>query len=254
MREKKRTIEISLVLPAHNEADKIRAAVRQTKQALAEFSSSYEILIAEDGSTDGTADIANRVASADSSLRHIHSDMRLGRGKALNHAFKLAQGDILAYMDVDLSTDLSYLKPLINAIKEEQYDFATGSRMLKDSTVKRSFKRKAMSTVFNLLVRIILRSTIRDHQCGFKSFRKDALMRILTEIEDEHWFWDTELLVRAQRNGYKVKEIPVTWVDKGGAGTKVNAFTDSTAMFSKIIKLYFNLRRGAKNEGHFLHW
>lgn len=235
-------IEISVVLPAHNEAGKIETAVRQTKKALAAFTSAYEILIAEDGSTDGTAEVASRIASEDPLVRHIHSDSRLGRGKALNHAFKLAQGDILAYMDVDLSTDLAYVKPLINAIKEEHYEFATGSRMLRASNAKRSFKRKTMSAVFNALVRIILRSKIHDHQCGFKAFRKDALLILLDKIEDEHWFWDTELLVRAQRKGFKIKEIPVIWEDKGGAGTKVNALGDSTSMFSKIIKLYFTLR------------
>ncbi len=235
--EGEENIEISVVLPAHNEAGRIEDAVRQTKKALADFSSFYEILIAEDGSTDGTAEIASRIASEDPFIRFMHSESRLGRGKALNHAFKLAKGEILVYMDVDLSTDLIYLKPLIKAIKEEQYDFVTGSRMLKGSEVKRSFKRAAMSRVFNFLVRKILKSRIRDHQCGFKSFRKDALMRILNEIKDEHWFWDTEILVRAQSNSYKIKEIPVRWEDKGGAGTKVKSFSDGLAMFYKIIKL-----------------
>ena len=236
--------EVSVVLPAHNEAGKIEAAVRQTKQALAVITAAYEVLIAEDGSTDGTADLARRIAAEDPSVRHIHNGERLGRGKALNRAFKSARGDILMYMDVDLSTDLSYVKPLINAIRVERYDFATGSRLMKESDVKRSFKRHILSTAFNFLVRVILRSKLRDHQCGFKSFRKEALMRIVDEIEDEHWFWDTELLVRAQRRGYRVKEIPVTWTDKGAAGTKVNAFNDSTSMFSKIIKLHFYLRSG----------
>jgi len=244
----KEEIEISVVLPAHNEAERIAEAVKQTRESFDKISSSFEILIAEDGSTDGTAEIASHIASEDPLVRHIHSDSRLGRGKALNHAFKAAKGSILMYMDVDLSTDLAYVTPLINAIKEEHYDFATGSRMLKDSNVKRSFKREAMSTIFNFLVRIILKSNIKDHQCGFKSFRKDALMRILSEIEDEHWFWDTELLVRAQRNGYKVKEIPVKWGDKGGAGTKVKAFSDATTMFSKIIKLCYQLEREKKKK------
>lgn len=234
-------IDISIVLPAHNEAERIEDAVNQTRKALAEFSSSFEIIIAEDGSTDGTAEIASRIEAEKSFVEHIHSEARLGRGKALNHAFKLATGEILAYLDVDLSTDMKHLKPLINAIKEEHYDFATGSRMLKESEVKRSFKRAAMSKVFNFLVRKILRSKIRDHQCGFKCFRKDALMPLLNEIKDEHWFWDTEMLVRAQRNGYKIKEIPVRWEDKGGAGTKVNSFKDGLAMFYKIIKLRFEI-------------
>ena len=239
----KNRIEISVVLPAYNEAGKIETAVRQTKQALAALTNAYEILIAEDGSTDGTADVAKRIASEDPVVGHMHSDTRLGRGKALNQAFKSAHGDIVMYMDVDLSTDLSYMKPLINAIKDEQYDFATGSRMMHESDVTRSVKRRLMSTAFNFLVRMLLRSRLRDHQCGFKAFRKEALMRLLLEIEDEHWFWDTELLVRAQRNGYRVKEIPVRWEDKGGAGTKVNAVGDSLSMFSNILRLRRSLRR-----------
>ncbi len=238
--------EISVVLPAHNEAEKIEDAVSQTREALAEFASSYEIIIAEDGSTDGTTEIASRIEAENPFVKHIHSEERLGRGKALNNAFKVATGEILAYLDVDLSTDMKHLKPLINAIKEEHYDFATGSRMLKGSEVKRSFKRAAMSKVFNFLVRNILRSKISDHQCGFKSFRKDALMRLLDEIKDEHWFWDTEMLVRAQRNSYKIKEIPVRWEDKGGEGTKVNSFKDGLSMFYRIIKLRYFLSRKNK--------
>jgi glycosyltransferase involved in cell wall biosynthesis len=233
--------KISIVLPAHNEAGKIEEAVERTKSALAEFTSSYEIIIAEDGSTDGTAEIASRLEAENAFVTHVHSEKRLGRGKALHHAFKRAKGEIVAYLDVDLSTDMRHLKPLIEAIKEENYEFATGSRMLKESEVTRSFKRAAMSTVFNFLVRAILKSAIRDHQCGFKSFRRDALMRILNEIKDEHWFWDTEMLVRAQRESYKIKEIPVHWEDKGGAGTKVNSLKDGATMFSKILKLRFDV-------------
>lgn len=237
-------IVLSVVLPAHNEAERLEDAVKLTKRVLADLSPSFELIIAEDGSTDGTAEIASRIASDDPLVTHLHSDTRLGRGKALQYAFKHAKGDILVYMDVDLSTDLAYLEPLIDAIREEQYDFATGSRILPGSTVKRSLKRRVMSSVFNLLVRLLLKSKLKDHQCGFKSFRREALMRILGEIEDEHWFWDTELLVRAQRAGYKVKEIPVRWEDKGGAGTKVRAFHDSTRMLREIIRLRHKLRTG----------
>jgi hypothetical protein len=146
-------------------------------------------------------------------------------------------------MDVDLSTDLAYVKPLINAIREEHFDLATGSRRLKESVVNRSVKREALSAVYNALVRLILRSKLRDHQCGFKAVRNVVLLQLVNEIEDTHWFWDTELLVRAQRKGYRVKELAVKWEDKGSAGTKVKAFGDSRVMFSRIIRLYFSLRR-----------
>jgi hypothetical protein len=241
--EEAERVELSLVLPAHNEVGKLEAAVRQTKQALADCCSSYELLIAEDGSTDGTAELARRIAAEDTLVRHIHSDTRLGRGRALTRAFQAARGEILLYMDVDLSTDLAYVKPLVNAIREEHFDLATGSRRLKASVVRRSVKREALSAVYNTLVRLILHSKLGDHQCGFKAGRNVVLLQLLSEIEDTHWFWDTELLVRAQRKGYRVKELAITWEDKGSAGTKVKALGDSRMMFSKIIRLYFSLRR-----------
>jgi glycosyltransferase involved in cell wall biosynthesis len=230
-------IEISVVLPAHNEAKTLENAVRQTKSALADFSSSFEVIIAEDGSTDGTAEIASLMAAEEPLVTHLHSDSRLGKGKALSTAFKLAKGKILVFLDMDLSTDLAYLKPLIDAVKEEHYDFAIGSRTLKGSDVKRSFKRTMMSTIFNSLVRLILSSNIKDHQCGFKSFRRDSLMSFIDEIKDEHLFWDTEMLIRAQRKGYRIKEIPVKWEEKEGSGTKVRLFRDGATMFYKIIAL-----------------
>lgn len=236
-------VELSVVFPAHNEAGKLESAVRQTKLALADCCASYELIIAEDGSTDGTADVARRLAAEDHLVRHMHSDTRLGRGRALTRAFQAARGDILLYMDVDLSTDLAYLKPLVNAIREEHFDLATGSRRLKASVVRRSVKREVLSATYNTLVRLILHSPLRDHQCGFKAVRTVVLLQLLNEIEDTHWFWDTELLVRAQRKGYRIKEIPVTWVDKGAAGTKVKAVSESRMMFSRIIRLYFTLRR-----------
>jgi glycosyltransferase involved in cell wall biosynthesis len=241
--EEAERVELSVVLPAHNEAGKLEAAVRQTKQALADCCSSYELLIAEDGSTDGTAELARRIAAEDPLVRHMHSDARLGRGRALARASQRARGEILLYMDVDLSTDLAYVKPLLNAIREEHVDLAIGSRRLKGSVVTRSLKREAMSAVYNVLVRLILHSKLRDHQCGFKAVRAVVLLRLLNELEDTHWFWDTELLVRAQRKGYRVKELAVKWEDKGAAGTKVKALSDSRMMFSRIIRLYFSLRR-----------
>ncbi|MHC1636469.1 MAG: dolichyl-phosphate beta-glucosyltransferase [Candidatus Methanospirareceae archaeon] len=234
-------MEISLVLPAHNAAGRIEEAVKRAKEALAKISHSFEIIIAEDGSSDGTDKIAERIAAEEPSVTHLHSDERLGRGEALRRAFKHAKGKILAYMDVDLSTDIKHLEELINSVRREGYDFATGSRMLEGSEVRRGFKRRVMSRLFNFLVRKILASRIRDHQCGFKSFRKDALMDIIEDIEDSHWFWDTELLIRAQRRGYRVKEFPIRWEDKGGRGTKVKTFYDSIYMFYKIVKLRYRM-------------
>jgi hypothetical protein len=144
-------------------------------------------------------------------------------------------------MDLDLSTDLKSLKPLIDAITIEGYDLSTGSRMLPESKVERSLRRSTSSKTYNFLVRHMLGSKLRDHQCGFKAFEREPVIQLLDEVEATHWFWDTEILVRASRHGYKIKEIPVEW--KSGKETKVNLFKDSWNMFTHVVKLRWKLRK-----------
>lgn len=167
---------------------------------------------------------------------HLHSDERLGRGRALNRAFKASHGEILGYIDVDLATDMKHLRELVQYIRDG-YDFATGSRMLPESNVKRPFKRGFASKGFNFLTRLLLGSKLHDHQCGFKSFKREALFKLLDEVKDAHWFWDTELFVRAQRAGYKVREFPVEW--RHGGATKVDLIKDIFGMGSQILRLWY---------------
>jgi glycosyltransferase AglD len=231
---------VSVVLPAYNEADKIENAVTKISQALKDEGYSFEIIIAEDGSTDGTAERAEELAKKISSVKHIHREKRQGRGTALNNAFKQCRGEIFVYMDLDLSTDLKYLKPLIEAIKTEGYDFSTGSRMLPESKVERTLSRSISSKTYNFLVRHMLSSKLRDHQCGFKAFKREPVFKLLDKIDATHWFWDTEIMVRANLEGFKIKEIPVEWIT--GKGTKVNLFEDSWSMFKQIMKLWWKLK------------
>ena len=170
---------------------------------------------------------------------HLHSDKRQGRGRALNRAFKAASGRILCYIDVDLATDMAHLEELIEAIRSEGYDFSTGSRMMPSSDVKRSMKRGLASKGFNFLTRNMLGSKLYDHQCGFKAFKRESLFELMDSVQDEHWFWDTELLVRAQRGGYKVKEFPVKW--RHGGATKVDLVKDVIGMGSQIVRLWWQL-------------
>jgi glycosyltransferase involved in cell wall biosynthesis len=152
------SVQVSLVLPAYNEVDYLAPAVEKTMQTLNEFAPSYEIIIAEDGSTDGTAERAQELAQKYPCVKHIHRDTRLGRGTALNNAFRQSHGEVLVYMDLDLATDLKYLKPLVESISVEGYDFATGSRMLPESTAERTFSRGLSSKTYNFLVRHMLGS------------------------------------------------------------------------------------------------
>jgi len=235
-------LEVSLIFPAYNEAENLERAVKEVIQALEGVTRSYEIIIAEDGSTDGTDEIASELMRKNASVIHIHSDKRLGRGRALKNAACKARGEILVCMDVDLATDLRQLKALVNSVKEG-YDFATGSRMLPESRVGRSLSRRIASKWYNFMVRTLLDSKVRDHQCGFKSCKRKSILQILEEVTAIHWFWDTELLVRASRKGYRIKEIPVEW--KGGEKTKVNLLRDSLVMGSQVLKLRWKLRNQA---------
>jgi glycosyltransferase involved in cell wall biosynthesis len=236
----KGSVRVSVVFPAYNEADSLEAAVDEVTQALNEFTRSYEIIIAEDGSTDGTDKLAAALAEKYPFVKHIHGEKRLGRGAALKNAFKQSSGEVLVYMDLDLATDLEHLKTLVEAVESEGYEFATGSRMLPESNVKRSGTRHLASKTYNFMVRAVLGSKVKDHQCGFKAFRREPLMQLLDEVEANHWFWDTEILVRAYSRGYKIKEIPVSW--KGGRETKVRLLQDSLNMGWQIFLLWWHLK------------
>jgi len=234
-------VEVSVVLPAYDEEDTLEATVGETLAALAGFlpPDSFEVIVAEDGCTDRTPEIADRLASEDDRVRHLHSGERLGRGKALKRAFELADGDVVAYLDTDMATDMRHLEELIEAVRSSEADVATGSRWVPGHEADRPMNRSIPSRGFNLLARLVLRSTLRDHQCGFKAFDRGALLAILADVEDEHWFWDTEVLVRAQRAGYDVYEFPVEWTPKGD--TTVDLVRDVFGMGSQIVRTWWQL-------------
>ncbi len=237
-------VEVSIVFPAYNEGDKLEESVEKTIEAVKEITRSYEIIIAEDGSTDGTDKVASILSKKHSFVGHIHSEKRLGRGNALKNAFRRSKGRILIFMDVDLATDIRHLKALVDSIREG-YDFATGSRMLPESKVERNLSRQIASKSYNFMVRTLLGSKVKDHQCGFKAFERDSLFKVLKEVEADHWFWDTEILVRAARKGYKIKEIPVEW--KSGRKTKVNLLKDSLNMGGQVLKLWWKLKTSSSS-------
>ena len=236
-----RSVEVSVVLPAYNEANTIEGTVRTTLSTLASFlpDGSYEVLVAEDGCDDRTPEIADRMAAEDPRVRHFHSDERLGRGGALNRAFEAADGDVLVYFDTDLATDMKHLEELVERIRSGEYDVATGSRWMSENVAKRPAKRGVPSRFYNLFVRLFLRSELRDHQCGFKAFSREAFQTLRDDVKDNHWFWDTEMLVRAQRSGLRVAEFPVDWTPKGD--TKVDLVRDVFGMGSQIVRTWWEL-------------
>ena len=234
-------VAASVVLPAYNEEDTIEAAVRRTVEALEGFlpRDGFEVIVAEDGCTDRTPEIAARLATEDTRVRHVHSAARLGRGQALTEAFRIARGGVFAYLDTDLATDLDHLEELVETVRSGDADIATGSRRMPGHEVARPAKRGLPSRAYNAIVRGLLGSTIRDHQCGFKAFDRAVLADLLGRVEDDHWFWDTEVLVRAQRAGYRVEEFPVRWDPQ--AETKVDLVRDVLGMGSQVLRTWWQL-------------
>ncbi len=236
-----RPVSVSVVLPAHDEAGRLRGTVGATLEALASFlpAGSFEVIVAEDGCTDRTPEVARELAAGDDRVRHVHSEERLGRGRALENAFREARGETLVYFDCDLATDLSHLEELVDSVRSDEADIATGSRRLAERRADRPARRRLASGLYNGLVRLALGSELRDHQCGFKAFDRTVLDDVLPAVEDGHWFWDTELLVAAQREGYRVREFPVEWTPRGD--TDVDLVRDGLGMGGQLARTWWQV-------------
>jgi glycosyltransferase involved in cell wall biosynthesis len=173
----------------------------------------WRITIADNGSTDSTPEVASRLASDYDRVGYLRLDKK-GRGRALRKAWLESAADILAYMDVDLSTDLGAFPKLVGAIDTDGYDLAVASRLTKGARViGRPLHREAISRAYSLIVRGMFLSSLRDYQCGFKAIRQKAARDLVPLVQDAGWFFDSELLLLAGANGYRTKEIPVKWTD-----------------------------------------
>ncbi|MGH9935138.1 MAG: glycosyltransferase, partial [Blastocatellia bacterium] len=152
---------------------------------------------------------------------HLIHLTQKGRGRALRHAWMQSKADVVCYMDVDLSTDLSFLPKLIGAIAHEGYDVATGSRLMRGSRIKRSLNREIISRIYNLFLKAVLFTRFSDAQCGFKAVSRKVVDRIVPQIVDQSWFFDTELLALAERQGYRIKDIPIVWIEDDDSRVKI---------------------------------
>jgi glycosyltransferase involved in cell wall biosynthesis len=204
---------IDIVVPVYNEQGALESSIRRLHAFLeAELPYTWRIVIADNASTDGTLAIARALAFELSHTTVLHLDSK-GRGRALHAAWSASDADVLCYMDVDLSTDLRALPPLVAGLISGHSEVAIGSRLARGARVSRGAKRELISRSYNRLLRLTLHARFSDAQCGFKGIRADAARRLLGQVQDQGWFFDTELLVLAQREGMRIHEVPVDWVD-----------------------------------------
>ena len=208
-----RTPVLDVVIPVYNEQDDLEPCVRRLHEHLVcEFPYPFRITIADNASTDRTPEIAARLAAELPEVASVRLAAK-GRGRALKHAWSASDAPVLAYMDVDLSTDLTALLPLVAPLISGHSDLAIGSRLTRGARVTRGPKREVISRCYNLLLRGTLSARFSDAQCGFKAVRADVAARLLPLVEDTGWFFDTELLILTERAGLRIHEVPVDWVD-----------------------------------------
>jgi putative flippase GtrA len=206
-------LDVEIVVPVYNEERAVAATVYRLHSFLSrELPFSWQITIADNASTDCTPEIAEALTASLDGVEVLRLEQK-GRGRALRAAWSATSARVVAYMDVDLSTDLRGLLPLLAPVLSGHSQVAIGSRLASGSRVARGARREFISRTYNLLLRTVLRAKFTDAQCGFKAVRADALAELLPEIRDESWFFDTELLVLAQRRGMRIHEVAVDWVD-----------------------------------------
>jgi glycosyltransferase involved in cell wall biosynthesis len=231
--------EISVLLPAYNEALQIEKCVREVDHAISSFSGSYEIIVAEDGSTDGTDCIVAGLLSSVPNLSFQHSPVRLGKGKAIKNAVSSAKGEVIVFMDVDLATSLDCLPQVIKQV-EEHGGMVIGSRHVAGSRVHRRASRTLFSLAYNLLVRVLFLDNVHDHQCGFKAMRHEVAEAI-GDIKSNGFFFDTEMILRCKKSGFPVMEVGVEWSEnRRRSASKVRLFHDAARIGLDLFKFKFD--------------
>jgi putative flippase GtrA len=233
---------IEIVIPVHNEEHDLERSVRRLHEYLtANFPLSFRITIADNASTDDTWVIA---CALEHELTHVRATYlsEKGRGRALHTVWLASTATIVCYMDVDLSTDLAALLPLVAPLLSGHSDVAIGTRLSRSSRVVRGPKREVISRCYNVLLRTTLATRFSDAQCGFKAIRADRARELLPMVQDTGWFFDTELLVLAERSGMRIHEVPVDWTDD--PDSRVDIVQTAIADLRGIVRLTRDLARG----------
>jgi putative flippase GtrA len=230
-----RPATVEIVIPVYDEEGDLAPSVQRLHAYLStSMPWSWAITIADNASTDATWSIACSLAQRLEGVRAVHLDAK-GRGRALRAVWSRSESPVVAYMDVDLSTDLAAVLPLIAPLVSGHSDLAIGTRLAPTAQVARGAKREAISRTYNWILRTTLRAGFSDAQCGFKAARNEALRALLPHVRDEAWFFDTELLVLAERNGFRIHEVPVDWVDD--ADSRVHVAATARADLAGIARL-----------------
>lgn len=236
-----RTATVDVVIPIYNEEADLEQSVRRLRTFLDQFPFEATVTIVDNASTDSTSAIAERLARELPGVRFRFLPEK-GRGRALRAAWLSSDADVVAYMDVDLSTRLDALLPLVAPLVSGHSDVAIGSRLARGAATVRGPKRELVSRTYNLVLRVALRTRFSDAQCGFKAMRTETAKALVPMVRDDSWFFDTELLALAERNGLRIHEVPVDWTDD--PDSRVDVARTALADLRGVARLIGEFGRG----------
>lgn len=237
-------MKILIAVPAYNEEPILAENVKKIYDFLKKnIMDDWQIVIADNNSSDRTGEIGKDLEKNFERIKYLHIPKR-GKGRAIRAAWESGNADIYIFMDADLATDLSALPELIAAIGQEKYALAAGARFHKDSKVKRSPLRKFISRIYRFILRLLLKLKTKDAPCGFKAVNYTIVKNILPQIKNNEWFFDTEMVVLAEKENYSIKEIPIIWTEhkKPGRKSRVSFIKVSLGYLKEIWRLKSHAR------------
>lgn len=227
---------VDITIPVYNEEKDLPTSIgRLTRFLEGHLSNPWQITIADNASTDSTSTVSQSLCEEHPNVHYLYIPQK-GRGLALRTAWLQSPADIVSYMDVDLSTDIAHFPQMVDAL-ESGYQVAVGSRLSHDSQVSRGFKREFISRSYNLIIKSMFLTSFPDAQCGFKALTRTAAQAIIPWVKNNNWFFDTELLLIAAKNGYRIKSVPVKWDDD--PNSSVNLISTATEDMKGLFRLRF---------------
>ena len=230
---------MSIVIPAFNEEKRINKSLSETNAYMSDFGMEYEIIVVDDGSSDGTSKIVENMATKFPNVRSIRYGKNMGKGHALRTGVLASQGGVVLVMDADMSTPMNELRKLMPYLADGRFDIAIGSRALALSEIirKQPWWRQAMGKMFNKIVKVLLMGDFEDTQCGFKLFKGEIARTLFREAKINRFAYDVEILARALRKGFSIIEVPIRWLNS--PESKVDPMRDSLQMLADLVRIRF---------------
>jgi len=230
---------ISVIIPAYNEENRLPATLKRVHEYLVSKADEFEIVVVDDGSSDTTESEVMRASTEMPGIRLVKNGANMGKGFSVRQGVLASRGELVLISDADLSTPIEEVEKLIPFV-EGEFDIAIGSRAMKESelAVRQPWYREGMGRAFNALVRSLVIGGLSDTQCGFKLISKEAAKRIFERCRIDGFSFDVEVLFLAERLGYRIKEVPVKWLNS--PASRVRIFRDSTRMFLDLLIIRLN--------------